>query len=392
MADTTVRPLVEAPPTLVAKVDERSVPMRVRSCSLDVRIAGPAARTTMVLVFENPHDRVLEGELTFPVPPGSSVCGYGLDVDGEIADASLVPKRKAREVFEAEVRKRADPGLLEQIGGNRFRTRVYPLPARGTRTVRVEIETLLEPRDGEDVLVLPLRFEPPRREVTEEQRSVFTMWSELLDSVRKVEGAPDEGFHVRVEVAKGPSRPVFHDAPDLGFADRGDAWGDRDLASGPPARLAPRRAAGGREAGGPHRDLRRRDLLPGRPAARGGARAGAGTAGPGRAPLGRVAESGRGGSPTRARPRPRADAPLGIHRGRAPRAAGHGGVRRDLPDRRRRGGGRCSRRSPASPTTAVRRSVPWISPEDRPISSSSSRTASPRSGPASQVSGKPGSA
>jgi Ca-activated chloride channel family protein len=224
MADTTVRPLVEAPPTLVAKVDERSVPMRVRSCSLDVRIAGPAARTTMVLVFENPHDRVLEGELTFPVPPGSSVCGYGLDVDGEIADASLVPKRKAREVFEAEVRKRADPGLLEQIGGNRFRTRVYPLPARGTRTVRVEIETLLEPRDGEDVLVLPLRFEPPRREVTEEQRSVFTMWSELLDSVRKVEGAPDEGFHVRVEVAKGPSRPVFHDAPDLGFADRGDAW------------------------------------------------------------------------------------------------------------------------------------------------------------------------
>jgi tetratricopeptide (TPR) repeat protein len=61
----------------------------------------------------------------------------GLDVGGEIVDGVVVEKQAARIIFEKEVRKRIDPGFVELITGNIFRTRVYPIEPNKTRTVRV---------------------------------------------------------------------------------------------------------------------------------------------------------------------------------------------------------------------------------------------------------------
>ena len=65
------------------------------------------------------------------------ICFLGLDVDGVIVDGVVVEKEKARVTFEKEVRKGVDPGFVEMVAGNIFRTRVYPIEAGGTRTVRV---------------------------------------------------------------------------------------------------------------------------------------------------------------------------------------------------------------------------------------------------------------
>ena len=43
-------------------------------------------------------------------------------------------------VFEAIERKRVDPGLLEKVEGNTFRTRIYPINPHGTRTVIIGYE------------------------------------------------------------------------------------------------------------------------------------------------------------------------------------------------------------------------------------------------------------
>ena len=106
------------------KVWGRGKAVELKSLNIQVLVTGLFAETTQTMQFHNPNPRELEGNLTFPLPDGAIVCGYGLDVDGVIVDGVVVPKKKARQILEAEERKGADPGLLEQVQGNVYQTRV----------------------------------------------------------------------------------------------------------------------------------------------------------------------------------------------------------------------------------------------------------------------------
>src|SRR5262249_18583283 len=122
--------------------------------SVEVLVVGRLAQTTTTMTFRNEHDRPLESELVFPLPEGATGAGYALDVRGEMVDGVVVENKAARVAFEAETRKRVDPGLVEFVRGNGFRTRVWPVPARGTRTVRVRYEEELPSRmEGEAATV-----------------------------------------------------------------------------------------------------------------------------------------------------------------------------------------------------------------------------------------------
>jgi Ca-activated chloride channel family protein len=136
----TAPPLIRAP--------EAKIPVALREAKLDVETHGSLARTTLLLTLHNPNDRLLEGNLEFPLQPGQQVSAFALDIDGVLRDAVPVPKQKAQQVFESIERRNVDPGLLEQTAGNHFRLRVYPIPARGTRQVRLVIDEAMR-RDGE---------------------------------------------------------------------------------------------------------------------------------------------------------------------------------------------------------------------------------------------------
>ena len=152
-ADLTAPPL---PPLL--RVAGAETPVELESARVDGEIVGGLARTSIELVFRNPNARVLEGELQFPLQPGQQVAGFALDIGGAMRDAVPVPKAQGRQVFEAIERRGIDPGLLEQTAGNQFKLRVYPIPAGGTRRVRLDLVESLR-LDGEGWLYqLPLRF------------------------------------------------------------------------------------------------------------------------------------------------------------------------------------------------------------------------------------------
>lgn len=112
-------------------------PVVLEGLDVSVVVTGMFAETTQTLTFRNPNRRVLEGTLTFPLPDGAVVCGYAIDVDGALVDGVVVAKQEARRILEAEIRKGVDPGLVEHVQGNVYRTRIYPLPAGGTRTIRL---------------------------------------------------------------------------------------------------------------------------------------------------------------------------------------------------------------------------------------------------------------
>ena len=101
---------------------------------------GNIKSTTVEFMFENMTDRILEGEFEFSLDDGENVVGYALDVNGKMRQGVVVEKEKARTVFEAEVRKGVDPGFVEKTSGNNFKTRVYPIPARGVRKIQITYE------------------------------------------------------------------------------------------------------------------------------------------------------------------------------------------------------------------------------------------------------------
>ena len=145
-----------APPPLltVPGVAQAADAVTIERADIVFESVGTLTKTTVTLRFRNTTTRILEGELAFPLPEGAAVSGYALDINGEMADAVPVPKDTARVVFETEVRRGVDPGLVEQTQGNNFRTRIYPLPANGgTRTVRLSFVSEAAPTENGELRV-----------------------------------------------------------------------------------------------------------------------------------------------------------------------------------------------------------------------------------------------
>lgn len=115
--------------------DEKSV--HLQSMDVQVEIFGNLAKTTTTLVFANSSSRNLEGNLVFPLPENTTVSGYAIDMNGKLRDAVAVTKTRAVEVFESIQKQNVDPGIIEKVEGNNFRTRISPIPGRGTRTIQL---------------------------------------------------------------------------------------------------------------------------------------------------------------------------------------------------------------------------------------------------------------
>ncbi len=182
----------------------------LQKLSVDVKITGTLATTTWTMTFKNKTARILEGELNFPLPAGISVSRYALDVNGRLREAVPVEKSKGTMLFENVERRRVDPGLLEKVDGNGFRTRIYPINPGGVRTVLIAYEEDLSgdasntrdasgTRDAHDALryTLPLAFQ-----------------------------SPIEEFGLDISVIHSTSRPLFEENTDdaLRFSEWKDTW------------------------------------------------------------------------------------------------------------------------------------------------------------------------
>ncbi len=144
----------------VIKVNDKdSGKVVLSSLKIDVKVVANIATTTMEMEFCNNSNRILEGELTFPMPDGVSISRYAIDMNGHMREAVPVEKEKGQVVFENIVKRRVDPGLLEKVEGNNFRTRIYPLPANGCRKVIIAYQEPLTANNANELTYnLPLQF------------------------------------------------------------------------------------------------------------------------------------------------------------------------------------------------------------------------------------------
>ncbi|MDF7773614.1 VIT domain-containing protein, partial [Sphingomonas sp. AOB5] len=126
-----------------------------------VNVRGAVAETSVTAVFANPGNDILEGDFRFMLPEGAVVTGYALDVNGRMIEGVLVDQPKAKAVYEERVRQRVDPGLAEVTNDGAFKTRVFPIPPRGTRTIRLRfVAPLYASAQSDEVWLLPLSVQP----------------------------------------------------------------------------------------------------------------------------------------------------------------------------------------------------------------------------------------
>lgn len=178
----------------VLKLPPSEVPATLSKMDIRVTVSGLESETVTTMTFSNPNARALAGDLEFPMPDGAVVAGYALDIAGRMVDGVGVTKQKARVVLETEMRRRVDPGLVEHVRGNVFRTRIFPLPARGERTVRIVAVAPLTVSGGDAACHVPL----PRAAVP--------------------------ALTLRVEVLKGAVRPELGGFGNLSLTEWNNRW------------------------------------------------------------------------------------------------------------------------------------------------------------------------
>jgi Ca-activated chloride channel family protein len=138
--------------------EEKSLPpLAMLSHKVRITIEDQVAVTRVEQTFRNHTDRALEATYVFPVPKGASVNQFTMWVDGKETRGELVEAAKARDIYTSIVRRTQDPGLLEYLGNNLLRMRVFPVPAKGDQKVALSF-TAVAPREGGVVeYVYPLK-------------------------------------------------------------------------------------------------------------------------------------------------------------------------------------------------------------------------------------------
>ena len=224
-----VPPPVEPP--VVRPVDLRAneQPIAVEKTEAVVEENAYFKRVKASFVFTNPNSRVMQGDFEFPIPAGAFVCGYALEINGEMVPGVVCEKEKARVAFENETRKGVDPGLVEQVKGNIWKTRIFPLNPKTPRRAEVEYvaekvgvgeggggETVVYERDGDDVFCARLAQSNNQTRQTIKQFSKGTiLWDASLSRLDKVAGdraklaaeLPETGEWQLVVFANEPTAP-----------------------------------------------------------------------------------------------------------------------------------------------------------------------------------------
>lgn len=133
-----VDPIRPVPPTNINGRIER-----LRS-AVQVSVSGRVARVTVEEWFRNNGPTMDEGMYHFPLPGEAVFSSYSLwqgdqELRGEAMDAT-----QARSIYEAIVRQKRDPALIELAGQGLIRARVFPIGPGETRKITLKYTQLLD--------------------------------------------------------------------------------------------------------------------------------------------------------------------------------------------------------------------------------------------------------
>jgi Ca-activated chloride channel family protein len=128
--------------------EEKTIPpLAMVNHRVTIAIEDQVAVTKVEQTFRNHTDRQLEATYVFPVPKGASVNKFTMWVNGKEVRGEMVEAEKARQIYTQIVQRTQDPGLLEYMGNNLLRMRVFPILPKSDQKVAMSY-TSVAPQDG----------------------------------------------------------------------------------------------------------------------------------------------------------------------------------------------------------------------------------------------------
>lgn len=134
-------------------------PLEVTYHRVTVDIKEQVATTSVDQEFLNPNNARLEGTYLFPLPPGAHIDKFSMDINGRMAEAELLSADKARALYEDIVRRMKDPALLEYVGRDAFKVRIFPIEPNSRKQIKISYTQLLHNDSGLVEYVYPLGTE-----------------------------------------------------------------------------------------------------------------------------------------------------------------------------------------------------------------------------------------
>jgi Ca-activated chloride channel family protein len=131
--EVAIRPVPPRPPQQPPVWE--TPPAELARLKVNVEIRDQVAMTELDQVFRNPSNRRLEGTYLFPLPPDAAVKDMSLYIDGKAVECEVVEAQKARQIYEGIVRSMRDPALLEYVGRDLVRLRIFPVEPLQERRV-----------------------------------------------------------------------------------------------------------------------------------------------------------------------------------------------------------------------------------------------------------------
>jgi Ca-activated chloride channel family protein len=111
--------------------------VRIEIAHVRATVEVGVARVEVDETFRNATGAVQEGVYAFKLPEDAVIGWFSMWITGREKRGRVMEAGRARAVYDSIVRRRRDPGLVEQIGWRQFRLSVFPIPAH--ETVRVKL-------------------------------------------------------------------------------------------------------------------------------------------------------------------------------------------------------------------------------------------------------------
>ena len=144
---------------LVVKDSQSGSPVRLNVARYHAHVVlqPPAALVQIDQSFYNPYDRQEEGTFVFSLPRGASVSRFAMYVaPGQLVEGEVIERQRAAGVYQSIVSRQRDPAILEQIGDNLFKMRMFPIFPKDVKRILLDYTVPLESVGGACSFRLPL--------------------------------------------------------------------------------------------------------------------------------------------------------------------------------------------------------------------------------------------
>ncbi|HVF85218.1 MAG TPA: VIT domain-containing protein, partial [Abditibacteriaceae bacterium] len=119
---------------------QNAIPLRRKALQVDATLRGGVASEVQTMTFANETSQRTEADFILTVPPGAVVSGFAYWFGTEKVVARVVEKERAALIYSYITSRMRDPALVEMIGKNTFRARIFPVMPNAD--LKVEIQTV----------------------------------------------------------------------------------------------------------------------------------------------------------------------------------------------------------------------------------------------------------